>query len=70
MKHENEIKFCNEHYGQLIGYKVIAAFASLDGDEVWPTIALENDDGDRIEMVLSRDPEGNGGGFAFITKTS
>ena len=34
-------------------------------DEGWPIFTIQKGK-ERLDLVLSRDPEGNGGGFAFI----
>lgn len=58
----------NAYYGQLVGAKITDFRLEIDefGDEPWPIFTLEMPQGDTLEMTLSRDPEGNGGGFAFI----
>jgi hypothetical protein len=36
-------------------------------DDAWPTFVIENKaNKERVKLVLSRDPEGNGAGFAFV----
>jgi hypothetical protein len=58
----------NAYYTQLIG-ATITDFR-FDSDELdeepWPTFTVTMPDGFKLEVSLSRDPEGNGGGFAFI----
>ncbi len=58
------------YYGQLVGSQITAFRLEPDeyGDDPWPTFTLKMPEGDTLEMTLSRDPEGNGGGFAFIAR--
>lgn len=59
-----------EHFEQLIGWNIIGFEFERDehgDDEGWPVYKLLNPKtGETVSLVLSRDPEGNGGGFAFI----
>lgn len=60
-------KFYTDYYGQLVGAKVVG-FHLEDGEhwnEPWPVFTMQIND-ERVRFVLSRDEEGNGGGFAFI----
>ena len=57
-----------KYFGQLVGCKVIG-FEMQDGghdEDMWPALIMRTDGGEEIAVVLSRDPEGNGPGFAFI----
>lgn len=57
----------NKYYRQLVGAKIVG-FTFEDGEhwtEPWPVFTLEIGD-ERVRLVLSRDEEGNGGGFGFI----
>ena len=64
-------------YDQLEGMTIVAFYVEEDDhdpDMTWPTFVIHReDDGTRatetLKLVLSRDPEGNGGGFAFIEPT-
>jgi len=58
----------NAYYAQLIGAKITDFRFDSDelDDEPWPNFTVTNADGSTLEVSLSRDPEGNGGGFAFI----
>tara|TARA_R100001129_G_C5239047_1_gene224946 strand:+ start:561 stop:770 length:210 start_codon:yes stop_codon:yes gene_type:complete len=56
----------DRHFRQLVGCKVTGFQMQDDGDDMWPTLMMRTDDGEGIAVVLSRDPEGNGPGFAFI----
>ena len=55
-----------KYFGQLVGCKVIGFEMQDDGKDVWPALIMRTDGGEEIAVVLSRDPEGNGSGFAFI----
>ncbi|WP_299568022.1 MULTISPECIES: hypothetical protein [Roseobacteraceae] len=56
------------YYRQLVGFTVTGFRMDADefGDEPFPTFTVKAPDGETLEVSLSRDPEGNGGGFAFI----
>lgn len=58
----------NAYYSQLVGAKITGFRLEADdfGEDPWPIFTLAMPEGDTLEMTLSRDPEGNGGGFAFI----
>ena len=57
----------NKYYSQLVGAKIIGF--RFDDDEYalqpYPVFTLRLG-GQTVEMTLSMDEEGNGGGFAFI----
>jgi hypothetical protein len=64
-----------KYYAQLVGFKIVDfkfdQDEDADEDPFWrgspfPVFTLERDDGVRVMLSLSRDEEGNGGGFAFI----
>lgn len=58
-----------EYYEQLIGYKVVGFHFERDehgDDEGWPVFSVVKDGHEPINVVVSRDPEGNGGGFLFL----
>ena len=62
------IKFYMEHFGQLRGAEIIdfhMVSDSYDKYNSWPTFTMRKGK-DTFKFVLSRDEEGNGGGFAFI----
>lgn len=67
----------HELYDQLEGMTIAAFYVEEDDhdpDMTWPTFVIHReDDGtyatQTLKLVLSRDPEGNGGGFAFIEPT-
>ena len=57
----------NKYYSQLVGAKIIG-FRFDDDDyalQPYPVFTLRLG-GQTVEMTLSMDEEGNGGGFAFI----
>lgn len=60
-----------KYYEQLVGCKIVGfrfeedEYAYAD-DSPFPVFTLERDDGVRVELALSMDEEGNGGGFGFI----
>ena len=56
-----------KYYSQLVGAKIIGFRFENDeyAYEPFPVFTLELA-GQRVEMSLSMDEEGNGGGFAFI----
>lgn len=62
----------NAYYAQLIGATITDFQLKSDefGEDPWPTFTVTMPDGDWLEVCLSRDPEGNGGGFAFIAPPS
>lgn len=57
----------DEHYKQLIGFKIVGFRFEVDEYETdnWPIFTIQKGK-EMLDLVLSRDPEGNGGGFAFI----
>ena len=61
------------HYGQLVGLTVINVQMATYEGELFPTLLMARDDGKggivdgtHVRVTLSRDPEGNGAGHAFI----
>ena len=58
------------YYRQLVGARITGVQLEPDdlSDAPWPIFNLSMPDGETLQMTLSRDPEGNGGGFAFIEK--
>ena len=57
----------NKYYSQLIGAKIVG-FRLDEHDwtlHPFPVFTLELD-GERVELALSMDEEGNGGGFGLI----
>lgn len=65
--------YYHKYYGQLQGLTVINVQVHEEDDEVWPVLIMGRDDGrggivdgSHVRVTLSRDPEGNGAGHAFI----
>ena len=60
------------YYRQLVGFTITGFRMESDefGDEPFPTFTVTSASGDTLDVTLSRDPEGNGGGFAFIAPTA
>ena len=56
-----------DYYRQFIG-STIQDFSLVeeDGVEPFPCFTLVQKDGSSLKVEVSRDPEGNGGGFLFI----
>ena len=71
-----------KHFGQLVGCKIIGFHMEKDrsssryDEDVndWPVLVVQmpnssNFSGQKFNLILSQDEEGNGGGFAFIEET-
>lgn len=58
----------NAYYSQLVGGRITEVQLIEDSDFVdpWPTLFLTLPNGEVLKVEISRDPEGNGPGFAFI----
>jgi len=54
----------NEYYSQLEGYKIKKYLG--EGDDGFPAFLLTAPHYKDIKIEVSRDPEGNDGGFLFI----
>lgn len=54
-----------KYYAQLVGYKIVGFRFDEDDVGCFPVFTLDGDWG-RVELALSMDEEGNGGGFGFI----
>ena len=58
-----------DYYGQLVGMTIIKS-GITEGDEYeagFPFFILQAKDGDKVKIEVSKDEEGNGGGFLFIS---
>ena len=69
-KYVEEHLWAHDLYGQLIGFEIVDFYMEETDDnfDAWPTFVIENKENkERVKLVLSRDPEGNGGGFLFIS---
>ncbi len=65
---KDEIEAYNSQYQQLKGAQILSftmAQCEYDPEQYWPTFIMKKGS-DLFKFVLSQDPEGNGGGFAFI----
>ena len=66
---KEEHLWAHDLYAQLIGFEIMDFH--MDECEItqdaFPTFVIENKSTkERVKLVLSRDPEGNGAGFAFV----
>jgi hypothetical protein len=66
-------EYYRDHYGQLQGLTVLSVAFPEDEGELWPSLLMARDngkggivEGSHVRVTLSRDPEGNGAGHAFI----
>jgi len=64
-----ETAFWQEYYGAFEGATIIKFLGIIDDDPTaiggFPTFEIKYKDGSIGKMEVSRDPEGNGGGFLF-----
>ena len=65
--------YYRKHYGRLLGLTVLSVQIMDEDREEWPVFIMGRDDGmggivegSHVQVMLSRDPEGNGAGHAFI----
>lgn len=59
--------FAIEYYQQLIGCKITGfRFESDELGDDFPIFTAITENGEELDLTVSRDPEGNGGGFIFI----
>ncbi len=75
-RYVEEHGWAHDLYGQLIGFEIVDFYVEelgLDDEEydvqvdAWPTFVVEDKSTkERLKLVLSRDSEGNGAGFAFV----
>ena len=61
----------HKYYAQLIGAKIVGFKFENDQDALapFPVFTLELA-GQRVELAVSMDEEGNGGGFGFIEEAA
>ncbi len=61
-------QFWSKYYGSLVGAKIVS-FDGMNTDddlgEGFPTFTVLFADGTTDKIEISKDPEGNGGGFIF-----
>lgn len=50
----------------ITGFRMVAADDEYGSGDAFPTFTARPPTGELLDIQLSRDPEGNGGGFAFI----
>ena len=58
----------DEYFSQLVG-ATINSYSSNEEDpsiDPFPTFVMTLKNGEKVTVEVSRDPEGNGGGFLFI----
>ena len=61
-------KFANKYFGQLKGYTITGFRLEEEYDLIFPVLIMKK--GDRtIEVAVSQDEEGNGGGHLFIPES-
>ena len=66
---EEDTKYFEEHYSQLVGCRVVEIAFSDDGTgELWPVLVMKNKKGETVYVEVSCDPEGNAAGHLFINK--
>ena len=57
------------YYEDMIGLEIIGFRFERDehgDDEGWPIFEVKDKQGDKFDLVISCDAEGNGGGFVFV----
>ena len=59
--------YYTRYYSQLEGATIISFTGMVDDgmDEEFPTFVVKTAKGEFLEISVSKDPEGNGGGFLF-----
>ena len=65
-----ELDYFGKYYGDLVGAKVLSFDGMQDEGEIgygdgFPTFTVLFKNGEKGKIQISRDPEGNGGGFIF-----
>ena len=59
-------RFLEEHYGQLVGAKIVGFTVTNLYGELWPTLILQKGSIE-FQVTIQQDKEGNGPGYAFIS---
>ena len=54
-----------EYYKQMVGFEIVGFKMDGEGRDAWPVYTVKKGD-ETCQMVVARDPEGNGPGFVFI----
>lgn len=60
--------YYTRYYSQLEGATIVSFTGMVDdeyGNEEFPTFIVKTAKGEFLEIAVSKDPEGNGGGFLF-----
>lgn len=60
--------YYHRYYSQLEGAKIVSFKGMVDEeytDSEFPTFVVKTAKGELLEISISKDPEGNGGGFIF-----
>jgi hypothetical protein len=63
-----ELDYFGKYYGDLVGAKIVSFDGMQDDDlggDGFPTFTVLFKSGESGKIQISRDPEGNGGGFIF-----
>ncbi len=63
-----ELDYFGKYYGDLVGAKILSFDGMQDDDlggDGFPTFTVLFKSGEKGKIQVSRDPEGNGGGFIF-----
>lgn len=74
LRNDSEALAYHKLYDQLGGMTIAAFYCEqdeYDPENLWPTFVIHRKEDNKyaeqtLKLVLSCDPEGNGGGFAFI----
>ena len=67
---KREVDYWGRTLKPLIGAKVVFAQGCDEHGEVWPALEVEMPNGKRLQVVASRDAEGNGPGHLFVDEVS
>jgi hypothetical protein len=65
---EKKMEWMERYYAPLVGAKILGIKVvpdEFDAWEAWLQIEIEHADGTRSTLEVSKDEEGNGGGFLF-----
>ena len=65
---EDAVQAYNKEFKQLVGSKILdfkMVQCNIVPHQYWPTFRMQKGK-EVFKFILSQDPEGNGGGFAFI----
>lgn len=69
---ESQKKYVESYLKPLVGGTIIAFGAvaededEFDFAEVWPVLRVKLSNGETVDLVVSRDEEGNGAGHLFV----